>query len=156
MCGQRMCYQNHYVGFSSKTNTTATATFAAAYEDGATGVCKFVLKGATCLPGEGSGAGHWDSFMFPAGTTKETTTTPTTTTPEYVTTRRGASEGTTSSSTTANGAGVQEHLRQDRRLHRVRVRGRARWGYNAGYQAGAVPAAVLRQQGRVLWRFQQP
>ena len=59
-------------------------SLAAADEDGAKGVCKFVLKGATCLPGEGSGAGHWDSFMFPAGTTKETTTTPTTTTPEHV------------------------------------------------------------------------
>ena len=41
-----------------------SSSLAAVYEDGTTGVCKFVLKGATCAPGKGTGAGHWDSFVL--------------------------------------------------------------------------------------------
>jgi len=52
-----------------------SGSLAAAYEDGAKGVCKFVLKGATCVPGERNGAGHWDSLMLPADTLYDITAT---------------------------------------------------------------------------------
>jgi len=58
-----------FIWSPSAVNRDGRRGLAAAYEDGAKGVCKFVLKGATCVPGEGNGNGHWDSFMLPAGTT---------------------------------------------------------------------------------------
>ena len=59
-----------------------SANLAAAYEDGATGVCKFVIQGATCAPGQGNGAGHWDSFVTTAiSPTTNKPTAPTTNKP---------------------------------------------------------------------------